>query len=46
MLARLQTMTVSVGIILLAVTLTTGVQGYVSATRGSGPRIENGSVQL
>ena len=46
MLARHQTMTVSVGIILLAVTLTTGVQGYVSATRGSGPRIEDGSVRL
>lgn len=41
-----QAMTVSVGTILLAVTLAPGVQRSVSATRGSGPRIENGSVRL
>src|SRR5262249_61238380 len=41
-----QAMTVSVGTILLAVTLAPGVQRSLSATRGSGPRIENGSVRL
>ena len=46
MLAIHQAMTVSVGTILLAVTLASGVQGDVSATRGSGPPIENGAVRL
>jgi hypothetical protein len=46
MLAIRQAMTVRVGTILLAVTLATGVQGEVSATRGAGARIENGSGQL